>query len=355
MPLYEAQTWANGPGGGTPVSASRFTHMETGILDSSTRLGVLEPKVDARAPILVQTGIKTGTYAAVSGDLVRVDATAGPISITLPTAAAGLMIAVKKIDSSANAVTITPAGADTIDTLSSITLTLSRESRVLLGMANGWVVQTGLTTVSSLDTRYDARYGTLANTTTLQTDTALLKGPGMATSGAYYYTSSPNGVVPSNTLGVGTLRVVPWVVPKPLSISRIGAEIATVGEAGSKLRLGVYNDNGSGLPGTLLFDSGQINGDSATVQEITATRVIPAGLYWVGGVVQSVTTTQPTVRIASVVSWTPPVPIWLGPTIPTSNSVVLGVSMTGVTAALPTPFVASASTAFAPRVFVKIT
>lgn len=38
MSLYEPQTWTDGPGGGTPVSAARLLHMETGIeaLDQGT-------------------------------------------------------------------------------------------------------------------------------------------------------------------------------------------------------------------------------------------------------------------------------------------------------------------------------
>lgn len=39
---YTQQTWTNGSGGGTPLSASRLTHMEAGIDDADTRLTLLE-------------------------------------------------------------------------------------------------------------------------------------------------------------------------------------------------------------------------------------------------------------------------------------------------------------------------
>ena len=56
-------------------------------------------------------------YTAVPGDFVLVDASGGAVTITLPAASGGasLLVHVKKIDSSGNAVTIERAGSDTID------------------------------------------------------------------------------------------------------------------------------------------------------------------------------------------------------------------------------------------------
>lgn len=337
---YEIQVWANGPGGGTPRSAQRLNHQEAGILDASQRLDTLEPKVTGKAPILTPTGVKTAPYTPASGELVRVDATSGTIAITLPAAAPGMVVAIKKVDSTANTVTVTPTGLETIDGLASITLRLLAESRTLVGVANGWIVQNGLNTLTSLDSRYAA----LA-------DVTALKGPSLVT-GSYYFTASPSATGTSNALGVGTLRAVPWLVTNPVSLVRIGAEVSTVGEAGSKVRLGIYSDT-NGKPGALVLDAGQINGDSATVQEVTIAQTLAPGLYWVAAVVQTVTTTQPTVRTTGT-GWAPPVPIWLGLTIPTANLTAVAVQMTGVTGALPNPFVATGATASAPRIFVKI-
>lgn len=44
---YDKQTWANGPGGGTPRSAARLQHQEDGIKEASDRLDALEPEVSA--------------------------------------------------------------------------------------------------------------------------------------------------------------------------------------------------------------------------------------------------------------------------------------------------------------------
>lgn len=61
---------------------------------------------------------KTGNFTVIFEDVVRVDATAGAVAITLPTITMkdiGQMVWVKKVDASANAVTVTRGGADLID------------------------------------------------------------------------------------------------------------------------------------------------------------------------------------------------------------------------------------------------
>lgn len=68
----------------------------------------------------LNTGIRTVTASAVVSirdGTVLVDATAGAITMTLPAAAdaSGMVVSVKKIDGSVNAVTIDGNGAETID------------------------------------------------------------------------------------------------------------------------------------------------------------------------------------------------------------------------------------------------
>jgi hypothetical protein len=170
--------------------------------------------------------------------------------------------------------------------------------------------------------------------------------------GRYFQTTSPATTGTSATAGVGTLRLSPWVVTQALSIDRIGAEVTVVGDAGSKVRLGIYADNGNLYPGTLVLDAGQIAGDSATVQELTVSQVLAAGVYWIGGAVQSVTTTQPTLRVNA--TWTPPVPTAGSTTTPASNAAFTGYSQSSVTGALPSTFSTSLSaTGTVVRVFVR--
>lgn len=169
----------------------------------------------------------------------------------------------------------------------------------------------------------------------------------------YLHPISQNDQSTSATLTSGTLRLAPWVVPFPMTIDRLGAKITSAGEAGSKLRLGIYSDTGHTYPGALLLDAGQIAGDSATVQELTVSQVLAAGLYWIGGAVQSVVTSQPTVEITN--DWTPPVPLLLATTAPTAAATSVGYAQTSVTGALPANFTATVTaTGSAPRCHVRL-
>lgn len=167
--------------------------------------------------------------------------------------------------------------------------------------------------------------------------------------GRYYFVPNATSTSTNGALGEGTLRLAPSYVPNAVALTRIGAEITTTGEAGSKVRLGIYTDDGRGQPGRLVIDAGQILGDSATVQELTIAVAIGPGWYWFGGVCQSCPTTQPTVRtpnsIATIAT--------RGATTP-SAAAVLGDFMTGVTGALPTTFVSGpGGTAGTPRIFIR--
>lgn len=169
--------------------------------------------------------------------------------------------------------------------------------------------------------------------------------------GGYYLTSSPSVAAAVNSLGNGTLRLAPWVLDWTTAIDRIGGEITVVGEAGSKLRLGIYADNGTGYPGALVVDAGQIAGDVVATAELTVALTLDPGLYWIGGAVQSVVTTQPTVRVSS--NWTPPILLRSG-SIPSGGALLSGYSQTGVTGALPANFTTTVSGAGSiPRVFVR--
>lgn len=136
-------------------------------------------------------------------------------------------------------------------------------------------------------------------------------------SGEYFYCHSA-GASGTSTLVNNRASVTRWDVTTPITITRLFAEVTTVGEAGSKFRIGVWNDDGAGKPGTLLLDAGQIDGDSATVQELTVSQALPIGTYWVGGAVQSAATTPPTMRVVSTSSIQHHYP--LGTSLPAANT-----------------------------------
>lgn len=87
---------------------------------------------------------KSGAYTATSADhAIACDATGGAFTITLPGAAsvgAGFVLIVKKVDSSANAVTVDGSGAETID--GALTYSLSSQWKYVALMSNGagWLI-----------------------------------------------------------------------------------------------------------------------------------------------------------------------------------------------------------------------
>jgi hypothetical protein len=168
----------------------------------------------------------------------------------------------------------------------------------------------------------------------------------------YFFPVSGHSATTNAGMGNGTLRLAPWVVTQRLTIDRMGAEITTVGEAGSRLRLGIYADNGFAYPGALVIDAGQIAGDVVAVTDAAALSLALApGLYWIGGAIQSAPTTQPTLRITQ--NWTPPVPI-ASAGIFGANATLIGYAQSGVTGALPSQFSSTVSgSGSVPRVHVR--
>jgi hypothetical protein len=72
---------------------------------------------------------------------IRVDATAGAVTVTLPPAArwAGIALVIKKLDA-ANNVTIDGNGSEEIDGATTDVLTTQYESRTLFSNGTGWDV-----------------------------------------------------------------------------------------------------------------------------------------------------------------------------------------------------------------------
>lgn len=210
-------------------------------------------------------------------------------------------------------------------------------------------------------------------------------------SGRYYMAPNYAGTTTSNGLGNSVVRYTPIWVPNSLTLSRIGTEITSAGDAGRsvtdgvlnstttltsataafvagdkgrlltgtgipaetyivsvtngttvvmskaatatasgvsvaisgcRLRLGIFADDGTNRPGTLLVDAGTIDGNSATVQELTIALAVAGGRYYLGAAVQGVTTTQPTVRVQTFAGIVPGVEA--GTTMPGTNTVRTG-------------------------------
>ena len=78
--------------------------------------------------------ISASTTALLTDEVLLVDATAAPVVITLPAlaqAGAGFRLTAKKIDSSANAMTLDGSGAETIDGAATLATTTQWASRTV--------------------------------------------------------------------------------------------------------------------------------------------------------------------------------------------------------------------------------
>lgn len=89
------------------------------------------------------TGTQTTNYTVTSTDtVVFADATSGNVTITLPAASgvAGYRFYVKRIDGSANTVTIARSGSDTIDGMTSFTLDLQYTAFGVVSNGSAWYI-----------------------------------------------------------------------------------------------------------------------------------------------------------------------------------------------------------------------
>jgi hypothetical protein len=60
---YDPQTWSNGESGGTPLSATRLNHIESGIDDADTRLATVEAGLAGKADTAdLATVATSGSY-----------------------------------------------------------------------------------------------------------------------------------------------------------------------------------------------------------------------------------------------------------------------------------------------------
>lgn len=170
-------------------------------------------------------------------------------------------------------------------------------------------------------------------------------------SGYYYRTPPSSSTYGTVALGSGVLTAAPFYVPASCTIDRLGADVSTIGDAGSKVRLGIYADDGSFRPGTLVLDAGQILGDSATVQTITVSQALTRGWYWFGSAAQSVTVTAPTMRTLSALA----VQGVGTASIYGAGSSRIGYTKNAVTGALPSPFgTPDGSTGTPPAMFIRV-
>lgn len=110
--------------------------------------------------------------------------------------------------------------------------------------------------------------------------------PSKYLSGNYYFCNSASTVtasVPSS----GLIYVSPWVVTAPFALASLFAEHTAAG-AGATLRIGIWNDDGYGRPGTLFLEAGSVSvAGTPGMDELPLSLNMTPGFYWVGGIRRS--------------------------------------------------------------------
>jgi hypothetical protein len=88
------------------------------------------------------TSIKTGTYTAAIGEIVRCDPSSSGFTINLPTAVgnSGKEIAIKNTTSSTNTITVDASGSETIDDSLTYLISVAYQSITLVSNGSNWMV-----------------------------------------------------------------------------------------------------------------------------------------------------------------------------------------------------------------------
>jgi predicted RNA methylase len=128
---------------GLQVQDADLNRVQQAVADAFRRVAVLFGSI-TRAPTPVRTVSAAYTLQDIDG-LVLVDATAGALTVKLPSAVgrAGLELAVKKIDASVNAVTVNGSGTN-VDGAASVSLGTQFKARVFVSDGVAWWAKAGV-------------------------------------------------------------------------------------------------------------------------------------------------------------------------------------------------------------------
>lgn len=105
--------------------------------------------------------------------------------------------------------------------------------------------------------------------------------------GTRYY-SVDQGVAATMSIAQSSLYALPFIPPVNCTLNNVNINVNVAGAAGAVCRFGLFADNGSGYPGTLILDAGTVSVASTGIkQSIDFNQALTAGtLYWLGVVNQ---------------------------------------------------------------------
>jgi len=92
--------------------------------------------------------------------------------------------------------------------------------------------------------------------------------------GRWLGSSSSSKVIAGNQI-----YVCPFVITRPMSFDCLALRVNVL-EAGKHARMGIYSDNGSVYPDTLLVDGGEVSLATASYVYAVIDISLPKGVYW---------------------------------------------------------------------------
>jgi hypothetical protein len=148
----------------------------------------------------------------------------------------------------------------------------------------------------------------------------------------------------------GALHIVPFWITTARTLDAVAVLIGTTGtgSAGAVARIGIWNADANGAPGTLVKDCGTValTGTAGTVAQISSiAQALPAGGYWIGAVLQGAPATVPYMVTALAPVFSPYSYSFQGTAATATNAEFLGnntyraSSVTGTFASTPPSFI----------------
>jgi hypothetical protein len=123
----------------------------------------------------------------------------------------------------------------------------------------------------------------LGNDTRLTSDGHMPFGIVTDVSG-HYLVSMGSGPV-NQLFPAGTFLYAPMYLSNDANIDRIVIEVATSASEFGNVRLGIYDSNGKGLPGSLIVDAGTVNASTVGIKQVIVDEIID-GLVWIAVLIQ---------------------------------------------------------------------
>lgn len=170
----------------------------------------------------------------------------------------------------------------------------------------------------------------------------------------YWYACGLTGQASTAIPTLNRIIYQPWIVTAAVTVAEVLAEFTAAGSSDSFIRLGFYNDDGTGKPGTLIADLGSISTGTGNAGVVATggtpgpytigslSVLIPFGLVWVASKTEG--TTAATMRIPSSAAVVPP-NMTFGTATPVAAQVVGTWAQATTAGALPSTAAASFTTA----------